>query len=77
MSVPDEVHGRQHRPHLTAFGYLRTRLMPTSGGSVLTAVAVGYVALRLVAQPADQPGGRYIGEIFGAEAVVPLSCSRC
>ena len=51
------------------------RLVPTLGGSVLIAVAVGSVVLWLVARPADQPGGRYIGEIFGAEAVLLLSCS--
>jgi predicted ferric reductase len=51
------------------------RLVPSLGGSVLIAVAVGYVVLWLVARPAGQPGGRYIGEIFGAEAVLLLSCS--
>ena len=51
------------------------RLVPTVGGAVVILVAVGYVVLWLVARPADQPGGRYIGEIFGAEAVLLLSCS--
>lgn len=55
--------------------YLRMRLVPTVGGGVVILVAVGYVVLWLVARPAGQPGGRYIGEMFGAEAVLLLSCS--
>ena len=50
------------------------RLVPTVGGTVVIVVAVGYVVLWLVARPAGQPGGRYIGEMFGAEAVLLLSC---
>ena len=49
------------------------RLVPTVGGTVVIVVAVGYVVLWLVARPAGQPGGRYIGEMFGAEAVLLLS----
>ena len=50
------------------------RLVPTVGSAVLIAVAVGYVVLWLVARPAREPGSRYIGEMFGAEAVLLLSC---
>jgi hypothetical protein len=51
------------------------RLVPTVGSTVLVAVAIGYVVVWLVARPAGEPGGRFIGEIFGAEAVLLLSCS--
>jgi predicted ferric reductase len=51
------------------------RLVPSFGGAVVIVVAVGYVGLWLVARPAGQPGARYIGEMFGAEVVLLLSCS--
>jgi len=54
---------------------LRLRAAPNAGAAILVAVAVGYVALWLVARPPHEPTGRYIGEICGAEAVLLLSCS--
>ena len=46
-----------------------------AGIVVLAAVALGNVALWLVARPAGQPGGRYVGELCGVEAVLLLSCA--
>jgi predicted ferric reductase len=54
---------------------LRLRLVPSLGATLLAAVATGNVALWLVARPPNQPTGRYIGELCGAEAVLLLSCA--
>jgi predicted ferric reductase len=43
------------------------------GTTLLAAVATANVALWLVARPPGQPTGRYLGELFGAEAVLLLS----
>jgi predicted ferric reductase len=51
------------------------RLVPSLGTTVLAAVAGGNGALWLIARPPNQPTGRYIGELCGAEAVLLLSCS--
>ena len=42
---------------------------------MLGAVVLGSVVLWVVARPSGQPGGRYVGEFFGAEAVLLFSCS--
>jgi hypothetical protein len=39
------------------------------------AAAIANVVLWLVARPPDQPTGRYVGELCGAEAMLLLSCS--
>jgi predicted ferric reductase len=54
---------------------LRLRLVPSLGTTLLAVVATGYVALWLVARPPNQPTGRYVGELVGAEAVLLLSCA--
>jgi predicted ferric reductase len=54
---------------------LRLRLVPSLGATVLAAVALGNVGLWLVARPPNEPAVRYVGELFGAEAVLLLSCS--
>ncbi len=41
----------------------------------LTAVAIGNAVLWLLARPAAEPAGRFVGEVCGAEAVLLLSCS--
>jgi predicted ferric reductase len=51
------------------------RLVPSLGGAVLVVVAAGHVVLWLVARPPNQPTGRYLGELCGAEAVLLLSCA--
>jgi predicted ferric reductase len=43
------------------------------GPAVLVGAAVAYLALWVVARPADQPVARYVGEILGAEAVLLFS----
>jgi predicted ferric reductase len=48
---------------------------PTPGGVALVTVAVANVVLWVAARPAGQPTGRFIGEIFGAEAVLLFSCT--
>jgi predicted ferric reductase len=45
------------------------------GPAALGAVAVGYVVLWLIARPAGQPTGRFVGELCGAQAVLLMSCS--
>jgi predicted ferric reductase len=47
----------------------------TPGATLLTLVAIGNVALWIVARPPNQPTSRYVGEICGAEAVLLLSCT--
>lgn len=42
---------------------------------MLVVVALGYLLLWVVARPADQPTGRYVGEVLGAEAVLLFSAS--
>jgi len=42
---------------------------------MLGAVVVGSVVLWASARPGGQPDGRYLGEFFGAEAVLLFSCS--
>jgi predicted ferric reductase len=54
---------------------LRLRLVPTIGGTLVIAVAAGNVVLWLLARPAHEPTGRYVGQLLGAEAVLLLSCS--
>ena len=49
--------------------------MPSPGVAMLGAVALGSVVLWVVARPSGQPGGRYLGEFFGVEAVLLFSCS--
>jgi len=53
---------------------LRLRLVPSVGSVSLVAVAIGSMVLWLLARPPHQPTGRFLGELFGAEAVVLLSC---
>jgi predicted ferric reductase len=48
---------------------------PTPGGVALVTVAVANVVLWVAARPAGQPTGRFIGEIFGAEALLLFSCT--
>ena len=48
---------------------------PTWGTSLLGILVVANLLLWVVLHPADQPWGRYIGEIVGVEAVLLLSCS--
>jgi len=48
---------------------------PTPGGVALVAVALANVALWLAARPPQQPTGRFIGELCGAEAVLLFSCT--
>ena len=48
---------------------------PTWGTAVLAVVLVGNLLLWGLLHPSDQPWGRYIGELFGAEAVLLFSCS--
>ncbi len=45
------------------------------GPAVVVAIAVAYAALWLVERPAGQPTARFLGEVFGAEALLLLSCS--
>jgi predicted ferric reductase len=45
------------------------------GPAVLCAVAAGNVVVWLLARPAGEPGGRYLGEVFGVEALLLFSCS--
>jgi len=45
------------------------------GPAAVGAAAVGYAVLWLAERPAGQPTGRFLGELFGAEAVLLLSCS--
>ncbi|MGA2830364.1 MAG: ferredoxin reductase family protein [Streptosporangiaceae bacterium] len=49
--------------------------MPSLGVAMLGAVVVGSVVLWASARPGGQPDGRYLGEFFGAEAVLLFSCS--
>jgi predicted ferric reductase len=49
--------------------------MPGPGVAMLGAVVLGSVVLWVVARPSGQPGGRYVGEFFGDEAVLLFSCS--
>jgi len=48
---------------------------PTWGTSLLGLVVVGNPLLWVLLHPADQPWGRYVGEIVGVEAVLLFSCS--
>lgn len=53
---------------------------PVSGSGVagvaaLVSVAVAYIVLWLVARPAGQPGGRFVAELCGSEAVLLFSCA--
>ena len=52
---------------------LRQWITPTPGGALVLAASTGYAALWLLAKPAGQPRGRYLGETCGAEAVMLLS----
>jgi predicted ferric reductase len=54
---------------------LLLRFAPSLGATLLAAVAIGNVGLWLLARPANEPAGRYLGELCGAEAVLLLSCS--
>ena len=45
------------------------------GPAAVVLVAVAYAALWLVERPAGQPTGRFLGEVFGAEALLLLSSS--
>ena len=49
--------------------------MPSPGVTLLGAVVLGSVVLWFLARPSGQPGGRYVGEFFGVEAVLLFSCS--
>ena len=49
--------------------------MPSVGVVVLGALVLGSVALWVLARPAGQPSGRYLGEFFGVEAVLLFSCA--
>src|SRR3954468_7964496 len=85
MAIPEAacVAGRRCRPRAPAAPAPRQgstdrpgrmssrRLGPAAHG----AVAVAYATLWLVARPAGQPAGRFIGELWGAEAVLLFSCS--
>src|SRR3954464_8119212 len=44
------------------------------GVAVVVGVAIGNVALWLLARPAGQPGGRYVGELCSVEALFLFSC---
>jgi predicted ferric reductase len=46
-----------------------------AGVAVLAAVVIGNVVLWLLARPAGQPGGRYVGELAGVEALLLLACA--
>jgi predicted ferric reductase len=54
---------------------IRTRIAPNAGATTLTALAIAYVALWVIARPAHEPTARYIGEICGAEALMLFSSS--
>ena len=54
---------------------LRLRHAFTAGAVLLILVAIGNVALWMVARPPGQPTSRYAGEICGAEAVLLFSFS--
>ena len=54
---------------------LRLRPAPNAGATVLVGLAVGYVALWLVARPQQAPTGRFFAELCGVEAVFLLSCA--
>ena len=58
--------------HMTPRG---RRVIASLGPILLVAIAVGYLVLWLVARPPHQPTTRYMGEFFGAEAVLLLSMS--
>jgi len=53
----------------------RFRLAPSPGAFVVVALALGYPVLWALARPTGQPTTRYIGEIFGTEAVFLLCIS--
>jgi hypothetical protein len=55
-------------------GSLRLRIAPNAGAIVLVALAIGYAVLWAVARPEQEPTGRFVGELCGAEAVFLLSC---
>jgi predicted ferric reductase len=47
----------------------------SSGGVMIVSIAVFTVLLWLLFKPANQPTGRYLGEIFGTTAIVLFTCS--
>ncbi len=48
---------------------------PTWGTSVLALVVVANLLVWVIVHPGDQPWGRYLGEVLGAEAVLLFSCA--
>jgi predicted ferric reductase len=54
---------------------VRLRRALTPGATLLSLLVAGYLALWMVARPPNQPTGRYVGEICGAEAVLLFSCT--
>ena len=57
-----------------------SRASPVSGSggagvAALVSVAVANIVLWVVARPAGQPAGRFVGELCGAEAVLLFSCA--
>jgi len=53
----------------------RPSWIPTAGVVVLGALVFGSVALWVLARPAGQPTGRYLGEFLGVAAVLLFSCA--
>src|SRR6202166_3529798 len=53
----------------------RRLAMTRLGVATLGAVVLGSVVLWIAARPDGQPGGRYLGEFLGVEAVLLFSCS--
>lgn len=52
---------------------MSTRTRDLIGPAIVIVLSVANVILWVAARPADQPNGRYIGEILGAEAVLLFS----
>jgi predicted ferric reductase len=46
-----------------------------AGAAGIVTVALGNILIWLVARPAGQPTGRFVGELCGAEAILFFSCS--
>lgn len=53
----------------------RLRAVASLGPALSVVLPVGYLVLWLAAKPPSQPTNRYLGEFFGAEAVLLLSLS--
>ena len=72
---PLEVAGAGRRPADARLASAPVAGSGRAGVAVLITVALAYPALWVLARPAGQPVGRFLGELCGAEAVLLFSCS--